>query len=67
MRFSNLFTVSSVAKMDVKQKLKKKLKVQFNAERIHCYNFILWFLLHKIKDSLLNMLHTYSKFLVIAS
>lgn len=53
--------------MDVKQKLKKKLKVQFNAGRIHYYNFILWFLLHKIKDSLLDMLHTYSKFLVIAS
>lgn len=47
--------------------LNKNLKVQFNAGRIHCYNFILWFLLYKIKDSLLDMLHTYSKFLVISS
>lgn len=47
--------------------LNKNLKVQFNAGRIHCYNFILWFLLYKIKDSILDMLHTYSKFLVISS
>lgn len=53
--------------MDVKQKFKKKTWKCNSTQGEYIAITLLFFLLYKIKDSLLDMLHTYSKFLVIAS